>query len=85
MVFVSLNVCDDRVSVRKFRDEFQIPIPLLADPDGAVTTRSRVNGTPTTFFINRDGILRDVVVGGPPDRVYLDKEIAPLLGIEVVL
>lgn len=54
---------------------------LGVDADGAVTTRFRVNGTPTTFFIDRDGILRDVVVGGPLDRAYLDKEIERLLGV----
>jgi peroxiredoxin len=81
VAFLGVDVYEDRVTARRFRDEFQIPFPLLPDPDGAVTTLFRVNGTPTTFFIDRAGILRDVVVGGPLDRAYLDKEIAPLLGI----
>jgi len=78
VVFLGVDVYEDRATARKFRDEFQIPFLLLPDPDGAITTRFRVNGTPTTFFIDRDGILRDVVVGGPLDRAYLDKEIEPL-------
>ena len=79
VVFLGVNVYEDRATARKFRDEFQIPFPLLPDLNGAITSRYRVNGTPTTFFIDRDGILRDVVVGGPLDRAYLDKEIAPLI------
>ena len=85
VVFLGVNVYEDRATARKFSDEFQITFPLLPDPDGAITTRYRVNGTPTAFFIDRAGILRDVVVGGPLDRAYLDREIAPLLRIEVVL
>jgi len=81
VVFLGVNVYEDRATARKFRDEFQIPFPLLADPDGAITTRFRVNGTPTTFFIDRDGVLRDVIVGGPLDRAYLDNEIIPLLDL----
>lgn len=55
--------------------------PLLVDAKGEVTTRYRVNGTPMTFFIDGDGVIRDVVVGGPLDRAYLDKEIMPLLKV----
>lgn len=81
VVFLGVDVYEDRATARQFRDEFQIPFPLLVDADGAVTTRFRVNGTPTTFFIDRDRVLRDVVVGGPLDRAYLDKEITPLLKV----
>lgn len=81
VVFLGVDVYENRATAQQFRDEFQIPFPLLVDADGAVTSRFRVNGTPTTFFIDRDGILRDVVVGGPLDRAYLDKEIEPLLGV----
>lgn len=81
VVFLGVDVYEDRDTAKRFREEFQVPFPLLVDADGAVTTRFRVYGTPTTFFIDRDGILRDVVVGGPLDRAYLDKEITPLLEI----
>ncbi len=79
VTFLGVDVYENAETARQFRAEFQIPFPLLVDADGSLTNRFRVNGTPTTFFIDRAGILRDVVVGGPLDRAYLDKEIAPLL------
>ncbi len=81
VVFLGVDVYEDWETARAFREEFKMPFPLLVDAYGDVTTRYRVNGTPTTFFIDRDGIIRDVVVGGPLDRAYLDKEITPLLQI----
>ena len=81
VVFLGVDVYEDYLVAQKFHREFQMPFPFLVDGDGAVATRFRVNGTPTTFFIDRAGILRDVVVGGPLDRAYLDKEIEPLLGV----
>ena len=77
-VFLGVDVYEDWETARAFHEEFKMPFPLLVDAYGEVTTRYRVNGTPTTFFIDRDGVVRDVVVGGPLDRAYLDKEIAPL-------
>lgn len=79
VVFLGVDVYEDYLVAKQFREEFAMPFPLLVDAYGVVTTRYRVNGTPTTFFIDRDGILRDVVAGGPLDRAYLDREITPLL------
>ncbi|MDE3089010.1 MAG: TlpA family protein disulfide reductase [Chloroflexota bacterium] len=81
VVFLGVDIYEDWETARAFREEFKMPFPLLVDAYGDVTTRYRVNGTPTTFFIDRDGIIRDVVVGGPLDRAYLDKEILPLVQV----
>ncbi len=81
VVFLGVDIYEDYVVAQRFRQEFQMPFPLLVDAYGEVTKQYRVNGTPTTFFIDRAGIIRDVVVGGPLDRAYLDKEIMPLLEV----
>jgi peroxiredoxin len=78
VVFLGVDVYEEEEVAQQFKQEFQIPFPLLVDANGEVTEQYRVNGTPTTFFIDADGILLDVVVGGPLDRDYLDKEIAAL-------
>lgn len=79
VVFLGVDIYEDYLVAQQFREEFKIPFPLLVDAYGQVTTQYRVNGTPTTFFIDRQGVIRDVVVGGPLDRAYLDKEIQPLV------
>ncbi len=79
VVFLGVDSFEDRAHVQRFREEFQIPFPLLLDADGAVASRFEVKGTPTNLFIDRSGMVRDLVIGGPLSRAYLDKEIAPLL------
>ena len=79
VVFLGVDIYEDYLVAKKFHHEFDMPFPFLVDAFGQAATRFRVNGTPTTFFIDRNGILRDVVVGGPRDRAYLNKEIAALL------
>ena len=81
VVFLGVDVYEDWETARAVHEEFKMPFPLLVDAYGEVTTRYRVNGTPTTFFIDRAGVIHDVVVGGPLARAYLDKEITPLLQI----
>ncbi len=79
VVFLAVDSYEGRAPVEKFREEFRIPFPLLLDTDGAVASRYNIQGTPTNLFIDRSGQVRDLVVGGPLSRAYLDKEIAPLL------
>ena len=79
VVFLGVDSFEDRAPVLRFRDEFHIPFPLLLDADGTVASHFEVKGTPTNLFIDRSGKVRDLVIGGPLSRAYLDKEIEPLL------
>lgn len=79
IVFLAVDSYEDRAPVEKFREEFRIPFPLLLDTDGAVASRYNIKGTPTNVFIDRGGRVRDLVLGGPLSRAYLEREIAPLL------
>ena len=48
----------------RFVDEFELTFPVATDtPTGDVALRYGVRGLPATFFIDRDGILRQVSLG----------------------
>jgi cytochrome c biogenesis protein CcmG/thiol:disulfide interchange protein DsbE len=50
----------------------------LADPDGTGAATFRVVAPPTTFFIDADGVVRDLQVGGmTPDQ--LDRHLGTIL------
>jgi peroxiredoxin len=64
---------------RDFKDELGLTFPILLDtPDTEVFNQYRLRGLPDTFFIDRDGIVRDVVVG-PLSREALDEKLDALL------
>ena len=65
--------------VASFRDEFKLTFPLLLDPGYAVSDRYRIGVLPTTFFIDRGGVIRDVVLGGPMNRALIESKVASLL------
>ena len=39
-------------------------LPVLVDPTFSITERYRVNGLPTHYFIGRDGVIKDLAIGG---------------------
>jgi peroxiredoxin len=63
LVVVALNVQEDEESVRRFAREFGLPFPVALDKSGDVTGAYRLLGLPTTFFIDRQGVVRSVFRG----------------------
>jgi|GEM_PF-1315207 len=79
---VNSTVQDDPAAVAQFiaRKGLQFAIPL--DSDGRVTHQYQVRALPTTFFIDRQGIIRDIVVGGPLTTAMIQSRAADLLSQE---
>jgi hypothetical protein len=59
--------------------EAGLTFPILFDLDGAVSSRYRVTSLPTTLFVDRQGVIREVAVGGPLSHAYLESQVAALL------
>jgi cytochrome c biogenesis protein CcmG/thiol:disulfide interchange protein DsbE len=70
----------DTVSaVTSFVQEFKLTYPILLIRDGSVGYLYQIKGLPTTFFVNRQGIIRTVVVGGPMSETFILSKIEALL------
>ncbi|HSG43873.1 MAG TPA: TlpA disulfide reductase family protein [Anaerolineales bacterium] len=81
VIIIGLNLTDQDTlkEVGAFAEEFGLTYPIFLDRDGSVGLAYQINGLPTTFFINREGIIRMVVVGGPMSETYVRSKIEVLL------
>jgi len=55
--FLGVNVKDERRSATAYARELAIPYPSLFDPQAVNATRLGVIGLPTTFILDRDGMI----------------------------
>jgi len=74
---VNLQEQDDRVSA--FVDEMGLTFPVIIDRSGDLSNAYSVTSLPTTFIVDREGIIRDRIVGGPLAEALLESKITPLL------
>ncbi len=75
---VNLTDQDNLEDVKAFLAEYQITFDVLLDLDGKVSTLYQIQALPTSFFIDKSGIIRKVVYGGPIARALLFSEISRL-------
>jgi len=63
--FYAVNVTsnDDPVHAKAFVDAFQLPFPIPMDVKGEVANLYRIHAFPTTFLIDKRGVVRQKIVG----------------------
>jgi cytochrome c biogenesis protein CcmG/thiol:disulfide interchange protein DsbE len=82
VVVLGVNLTNQDVvsEVESFVQEFALTYPILLDHDGSISNRLyQIRGLPTTFFVNREGIIRTVLVGGPMSETFIRSKIEALL------
>ena len=66
--FVILAVNNSRqdrpAEAERFVAEKNLTFPILLDTDGQVSALYQVHSLPTSFFIDREGIVSEIVIGG---------------------
>ena len=60
---VTINMGESASRLKQFFGSYQINFIVALDKDGKVSTQYEVMYTPTTFFIDSQGIIRDKKVG----------------------
>ncbi len=80
MIVLGLNVTnqDSEKDIPPFVKEFGLTFPILLDRDGSVSTLYQLKALPTNF-VNREWIIRTVVIGGPMNETFIRSKIEALL------
>jgi cytochrome c biogenesis protein CcmG/thiol:disulfide interchange protein DsbE len=63
--FYAVNVTsnDDPDNAKAFVDAYKLPFPIPMDTKGEVAGQYRINAFPTTFLIDKQGVIRQKIVG----------------------
>jgi peroxiredoxin len=74
LVILAVSVEESPATVERFMDREGLSLPVLLDSKGKVSGAYRVRGIPTTFFIDRDGVIVDIFSGSLSEK-NLEKRI----------
>ncbi|MGC5324726.1 TlpA family protein disulfide reductase [Brevibacillus sp. SYSU BS000544] len=68
-----INRGETKEQVIAFQKKFNTTSTYLFDPDFKVSKRYQVNGQPETFIIDKDGVIRDHIIGPTTSKVLQEK------------
>lgn len=76
---INMTHVDDPIAAGKFVQEMGLTFPILMDHDGSVARLYQMQALPTTFIIDREGIVQKAFFGGPLAESLLRSQIMELL------
>ena len=80
VIIVAVNVGESATQARAFMDDFGFGFRVLLDSATKTAAEYNIRGIPTTFFIDRDGIIRDIRVGTFRSRAEIESILTSLIG-----
>ncbi len=63
VVLIGLNLGENEAAVLGYKQDFDVPYPLVLDPGGKIAEQFRPRGLPTTWFIDPQGIVQSIHFG----------------------
>jgi len=81
LVVLAINMTyqDTQSNIAPFVAEYDLTFPILLDQTGSVGSAYQLRSLPSSFFINRDGIINEVVIGGPMAEALLRTRVEEIL------
>lgn len=81
LVILAINSTfqDDLEDARAFVKDYSLTFPILLDDTGEVSRLYQVQALPTTFFIDQEGVIQNVIYGGPLSEALIRAEIEHML------
>lgn len=76
---VNMTYQDDPFAVVPFVAQQDLTFPVLLDETGEMAHAYQLRSLPSSFFVDRDGIINEVVIGGPMAEALLRTRIEDIL------
>lgn len=76
---VNMTYQDDPAAVTPFVNEQRLTFPILLDQTGEMGRSYQLHSLPSSYFIDREGLIKEVVIGGPMAEALLRTRVEELL------
>ena len=75
LVILAVNIGENSSTAKRFMVDNELTFAVLLDTDQKIAPEYNVRAIPTTFFIDEDGIIRDIKVGAFSSRAEIEQRL----------
>ena len=79
LVLLTINIGESPTRVKGFLENYNLSLPALLDTKKNVARKYNITGIPTTFFIDKDGIIQEKIVGAFPSKGAIEKYLSQII------
>ena len=79
LIVLAINWGESASEVEQFLQAHNLSLPVLLDTKKVVAQKYGIRAFPTTFFINKDGIIQVKVIGAFPDKAAIESRLSGIM------
>ncbi len=79
LVLLAIDIGEGPSQIKEFLDANNLSLPVLLDSDKSVAQKYNISNIPTTFFIDKDGIIQEKVIGAFPSKTAIEKHLGSII------
>jgi peroxiredoxin len=69
---LAVNIAESNVAVQSFMETYDLSFPVVLDKDSQVLEAYGVVPLPTTFLIDKNGVVKEIITGQMNERMVRD-------------
>lgn len=79
LVLLTIDIGESPATIKEFMLKYNLTMPVLLDARESVAQRYNITGIPTTFLIDKDGVIRAKIIGAFPSTEAIEKELSKIM------
>jgi len=79
LVILAIDIGESPSEVKEFMENYDLSFAVLLDTNQDVALEYNIRAIPTTFFIDKDGIIQDIKVGAFSGKTEIEKRLIKII------
>jgi len=79
LVILAVNIGESQSEVKEFMESFDLSFLTVLDTATEVARQYNIRGIPTTFFLDKDGVIQDLKIGSFTSEVELALKLSKII------
>jgi len=79
LVVLAINIGESSSKAEEFMQSYNLSFTVLLDTRQDVAQRYNITGIPTTFFIDKDGIIQDKIIGAFQNKAQIENRLSKIM------
>ena len=79
LIVLAINWAESASEVEQFLQAHNLSLQVLLDTNKVVAQKYGIRAFPTTFFIDKDGIIQDKVIGAFPTKKAMESRLSQIM------